>query len=232
MQTALPRRTAAEFVGTFFLVFVGCGSMAINAQTGGVVGHLGIGLSWGLIVMAMIYAIGESSGAHINPAVTIAFAAAKRFPKEEVPVYIIAQLIGGLGGAVVLRLLFPAVDDLGQTFPAGSHLQSAVLELLLTFILMFVILGVCSGAKEKGLLAGVAIGGVVGMEAIFAGPICRASMNPARSIAPALVSLNGAALASLWLYIVAPILGALLAVGVFRITHAPQSSGRDPGDDT
>jgi len=231
MPTPLPRRALAELVGTFFLVFAGCGSMAINAETGGAVGHIGIGLTWGLIVMTMIYAIGESSGAHINPAVTIAFAAAKRFPKEEVPVYIVAQLVGGLAAAVVLRLLFPGVDDLGQTFPRGSHLQSAVLELLLTFILMFVILGVCSGAKEKGLLAGVAIGGVVGMEAIFAGPICRASMNPARSIAPALVSMDGTALASLWFYIAAPIAGALLAVVVFRLTHAPQSSGRDPGAD-
>ncbi|MEM9416679.1 MAG: aquaporin [Planctomycetota bacterium] len=231
MQTPLPRRAAAELVGTFFLVFVGCGSMAINAHTGGVVGHLGIGLSWGLIVMAMIYAIGESSGAHINPAVTIAFAAAKRFPTKEVPAYIAAQLLGGLGGALTLLALFPGQQDLGQTFPAGSHLQSAVLELLLTLILMYVILGVCSGAKEKGLLAGVAIGGVVGMEAIFAGPICRASMNPARSIAPAIVSLDPAALKSLWLYIAAPILGALLAVGIFRITHAPGSSGRDPGKD-
>lgn len=229
MQTSLPRRGAAELVGTFFLVFAGCGSMAINAETGGVVGHLGIGLTWGLIVMTMIYAIGESSGAHINPAVTIAFAAAKRFPKQEVPVYIVAQLVGGIAGALTLLALFPGQDDLGQTFPRGSHLQAAVIELLLTFILMFVILGVCSGAKEKGILAGVAIGGVVGMEAIFAGPITRASMNPARSIAPALASMDAAALKSLWLYLVAPVLGALLAVGVFRITHAPQSSGRDPG---
>ena len=229
MQTPLHRRCVAELVGTFLLVFAGCGAMAINDVTGGVVSHVGVGLTWGLIVMAMVYAIGETSGAHINPAVTLAFAVAKRFPCAEVVPYIVSQVIGGIGGALVLAMLFDT-SDLGQTFPAGSHAQSAVLELILTFILMFVILGVCSGAKEKGLLAGVAIGGVVGMEAVFAGPICRASMNPARSIGPALISMDLKAIGSLWFYIASPVLGALLAVVVFRITHPTHAAGSDPAD--
>jgi aquaporin Z len=145
----------------------------------------------------------------LNPAVTIGFWAARRFPSQRVVPYVLSQLTGACIASLLLRLLFPTNPSLGATRPAGSPLQSFLLELLLTWILMLVILSVSTGSKEKGVMAGVAVGSVIGLEALFAGPICGASMNPARSFAPALVSLN---LHDLWIYVTAPILGALLAV--------------------
>ncbi|MGD9713821.1 MAG: MIP/aquaporin family protein [Thermomicrobiales bacterium] len=196
-------------MGTFALVFAGTGAIVVNDVSQGAISHAGIALTFGLVVMAMIYAIGDVSGAHINPAVTIAFWVAKRFDGREVVPYIVAQLLGAFAASGVLRVLFLEHDTLGATLPAGPWWQSFVFEVLLTFILMFVILNVSTGAKEKGIMAGAAIGGVVAFEAMFAGPICGASMNPARSIAPALMSSN---LQHMWLYVVAPVLGALLAV--------------------
>lgn len=199
----------AEALGTFALVFAGTGAIVINDVTQGTITHVGIALTFGLIVMAMIYSIGDVSGAHINPAVTIGFWAAKRFDARQVFPYILAQLIGALAASVVVRVLFLDHGTLGATLPAGPWWQSFILEVLLTFLLMFVILNVSTGAKEKGIMAGAAIGGVVALEAMFAGPICGASMNPARSLGPAVVSLN---LQHLWLYLTAPVIGALLAV--------------------
>lgn len=183
--------------------------MTINEVTGGVVTHVGIGLTWGLIVMAMIYAFGESSGAHFNPAVTIAFAYAKKFPWKEVPKYIIAQIMGAFLASFMLLFLFPDSEFLGSTIPKIDVWRAFVLELLLTFFLMVTIINVSTGSKEIGVVAGIAIGGVVLLEALFAGPITNASMNPARSLAPNIVSGN---IKGLWLYMTAPILGALLAV--------------------
>jgi aquaporin Z len=204
----------AELLGTYILVFVGAGAIVIDSVTGGV-SHLGIGLTFGLVVMAMIYTIGDISGAHINPAVTIAFAVAKRFPKSEVFPYISFQVIGAILASATLYFLFPGAVNMGQTLPLNDNwLQSFVLELILTFILMFVILNVSTGAKEKGITAALAIGGVVAFEATFAGPICGASMNPARSIGPALFSGD---LTHLWLYVVATTLGAILAVYSCRL---------------
>lgn len=205
------RRYAAELLGTYALVFAGTGAIVVNEQTGAL-GHFGVAATFGLIVLAMIYAFGDVSGAHLNPAVTIGFIAAKRFPAGQAVPYIIAQLGGALLASLTLRFLFPENQTLGATFPAGSDVQSFVLELLLTYFLMLVILQVAHGSKETGLMAGIAIGSVVGLEALFAGPICGASMNPARSIAPAVVSGE---LRSLWLYIAAPILGALAATGTW-----------------
>jgi aquaporin NIP len=199
----------AEVMGTFALVFAGTGAIVINQVTGGVVSHPGIALTFGLVVLAMIYTFGDISGAHLNPAVTTAFAVAGRLPWRIVPGYIGAQLIGGLAASGLLRLLFPTNALLGTTQPAGSQMQSFILEVVLTFLLMLVILSVSTGAKEKGITAGIAIGSVIGLEAMFAGPICGASMNPGRSIAPALISGH---LEALWLYIAGPVLGALLAV--------------------
>lgn len=203
------KKYVAESIGTFALVFAGTGAILVNDVSQGVISHAGIALTFGLVVMAMIYAIGDVSGAHINPAVTIAFWVAKRFDGRHVVPYIVAQLLGAFAASGVLRVLFLEHNTLGATLPAGPWWQSFVFEVLLTFILMFVILNVSTGAKEKGIMAGAAIGGVVAFEAMFAGPICGASMNPARSIAPAVVGGN---LEHMWLYVVAPVLGALLAV--------------------
>jgi aquaporin NIP len=203
------KKYTAEVIGTFALVFAGTGAIIINDLSGGAVSHVGIGLTFGLVVLAMIYAVGDVSGAHLNPAVTLGFFAARRLPGREVLPYIASQLLGALAASGLLRVLFLQHPTLGATSPAGPGWQSLILEIVLTAILMFVILSVSTGAKERGITAGIAVGAVIGLEALFAGPICGASMNPVRSIAPALVSGN---LADLWIYIVAPIAGALLAV--------------------
>jgi aquaporin NIP len=203
------KRVFAEFLGTFVLVFAGTGAIVVNEVTGGGIGHAGIALVFGLVVLAMIHAFGDVSGAHINPAVTIAFAAAGRFPWNEVPAYIAAQLAGAFAASGLLKYLFPASATLGATLPSGAVSQSFILEVVLTAILMLVILSVSTGAKEKGITAGIAIGAVVGLEAMFAGPICGASMNPARSLAPAVMSGH---FEHLWLYPVATVLGALIAI--------------------
>lgn len=202
-------RLLAEGLGTFCLVFAGTGAIVVDQVSGGAVTHVGISLTFGLVVMAMIYAFGDTSGAHLNPAVTAAFALARRFPTREVPGYIAAQAAGALAASLLLRVLFPTSEFLGATTPAGPSWQSFVLEVVLTFMLMLVILRVSSGPKEKGIMAGIAIGGVVGLEALFAGPICGASMNPARSLTPALISGH---IAALWIYLIAPFAGAALAV--------------------
>jgi aquaporin Z len=203
------KKLLAEFLGTFALIFAGTGAIVIDHASGGTIGHAGVALTFGLIVLAMIYTFGDVSGAHLNPAVTTAFAAAGRFPWRQVPGYLAAQLLGACAASSLLRGLFPVDATLGATLPAGAASQSFILEAVLTFLLMLVILSVSTGAKEKGMTAGIAIGGVVALEAMFAGPICGASMNPARSLAPALVSGN---LSHLWVYLTAPFLGALLAI--------------------
>lgn len=207
------RKYIAELIGTFALVFCGTGAIVINQESGGAVTHVGIAITFGLIVMSMIYALGNVSGAHINPAVSIAFTVAGKFPARKLTPYIMAQLIGALLASGTVKLLFPDNQYLGATIPAGNDMQSFVLEFLLTFFLMLVILNVAHGSKEQGMFAGLAIGGVVALEAMFAGPICGASMNPARSIGPAFVSMN---MESLWLYIAAPVAGACAAVPVYN----------------
>ena len=199
----------SEFIGTFAMIFCGTGAMTINEITGGDVTHVGIGITWGLIVMAMIYAFGEISGAHFNPAVSIAFAYAKKFSWKEVPKYIFFQVAGAFAASLLLMWLFPKSELLGATIPTVDVWRAFVLELILTFFLMVVIINVSTGSKEVGMMAGIAIGSVVLLEALFAGPITNASMNPARSLAPNIVSGN---IEGLWLYIFAPIIGALLAV--------------------
>lgn len=207
------KKLIAECFGTFCLVFAGTGAIVINDVSGGAISHVGIALTFGLVVLSMIYAVGDISGAHLNPAVTIGFFAANRFSGRLVLPYIASQVIGALAASLLLRGLFPSHASLGATLPAGSDAQSFILELVLTAILMFVILRVSSGARERGITAGIVVGSVIALEALFAGPVCGASMNPVRSFAPALVSGQ---LASLWLYLVAPTLGALLGVGLCR----------------
>lgn len=203
------KKHLAELLGTFTLVFAGTGAIIINDVSGGVIGHAGIALTFGLVVMAMIHTFGDVSGAHLNPAVTLGFAVAGRFAWKDVPGYVLAQIVGAVAASGVWRLLFPAHEKLGATLPSGTATQSSILEFILTAILMLVILRVSTGAKEKGITAGIAIGGVIALEAMFAGPICGASMNPARSLAPALVSGH---FEHLWIYLTATVLGALAAV--------------------
>jgi aquaporin Z len=207
------RKYAAEFFATFILVFAGTGAAVANDVSDGAVTHVGVGLTFGLVVMALIYGFGDISGAHINPAVTIGFWAARRFEGHMVLPYIVSQLAGAFAASATLKFLFPQHLLLGTTLPAGSWSQSFILEVILTWILMFVILGVSTGAKEKGIMAGAAIGAVIAFEALFAGPISGASMNPARSLAPAIVSGH---LQHVWVYVVAPIAGAVLAIFTCR----------------
>ena len=207
------KKSFAELFGTFTLVFAGTGAIVINDASHGAITHVGIALTFGLVVLAMIYTVGDISGAHLNPAVTLGFWAARRMPGREVPAYILSQILGALLASGLLRLLFPQNDLLGATMPAGSEMQSFALEAVLTFMLMLTILNVSTGAKEKGITAGIAVGAVIALEAMFAGPICGASMNPARSLAPALV---GGHLEHLWIYLVAPPLGAVAGMFACR----------------
>ena len=208
----MKRACFAEFLGTAALVFAGTGAIVINDTTHAIT-HVGVAMTFGLIVLAMIYTLGDISGAHLNPAVTFAFWRARRFEGAKVLPYVASQLGGALLASGLLRALFPAHATLGATLPAGSAAQSFILETVLTALLMFVILNVSTGAKEKGVTAGIAIGAVIMLEAMFAGPISGASMNPARSLGPALVSGQ---LRDVWLYLLAPVLGAWLAVGGCR----------------
>ena len=212
------RRLAAETLGTFALVFAGTGAIVVNDVSGGTVSHVGIALTFGLIVLAMVYAVGDVSGAHLNPAVTLGFFAARRFEGRWVVPYIASQCAGALLASLTLRLMFPGNATLGATLPAGDAMQSFVLEAVLTFLLMFVILSVSTGSKEKGVLAGVAVGSVIALEALFAGPISGASMNPARFLAPALVSLR---FDHLWVYLTGPVLGACAGVLACRCVQEP-----------
>ncbi|HNQ12916.1 MAG TPA: MIP family channel protein [Bacteroidia bacterium] len=203
------KKYIAELIGTYGLVFCGTGAIIINDLTGGTISHVGIALTFGLIVMAMIYAFGDISGAHINPAVTIAFWFSGRFPGRHVIPYIVSQLAGAMLASATLILLFPTHPNLGATLPADTALQSFILEIILTLFLMLVIINVSTGSKEMGIMAGIAIGATVLLEAMFAGPISGASMNPARSIAPALLSGQ---LDHFWIYLTAPVIGASLAI--------------------
>jgi aquaporin Z len=212
------RALGAELFGTFCLVFAGTGAVIVNDTHGGVVTHVGVALTFGLIVLAMIYTIGDISGCHLNPAVTVAFAVTRRFPWVQVGPYLVAQCVGALLASGSLRLMFPDHQTLGATLPAGTVVQSWVMEFVLTLMLTVVVLSVATGAEEKGLLAGVAVGAVIALEALFGGPVSGASMNPARSLAPAVVSGR---LDHLWVYLTAPVAGALAGVAVCRLIHPP-----------
>jgi aquaporin NIP len=207
------RKYIAELLGTFALVFCGTGAIIINEETKGSVTHVGIAITFGLIVMAMIYALGTISGAHLNPAVSIAFVMAQRFPLKQLLPYIISQVSGAVLASLMLKFLFPGNLLLGSTVPHGSAQQSFVLELILTFFLMLVIINVATGSKEQGMFAGLAIGATVLLEAMFAGPICGASMNPARSLAPAIISGH---ISDVWIYLVSTTTGAVAAIPVWK----------------
>jgi aquaporin NIP len=216
------KRLTGEFLGTFGLVFCGTGAIVINQESGGTITHLGIAITFGLIVMAMILSFGHISGAHINPAVTIALCVSRRFKWQHIMPYIFAQLGGALLASCILHYLFPVNELLGATMPRGSDMQSFVLEGILTFLLMIVIL--TSTQKKDHSLIGpaLAIGGTVGLEALFAGPICGASMNPARSLSPAVV---GGHYQSLWVYILGPLSGSLAGSFAFSILNKSHEPG-------
>jgi len=216
-------KSVAEMLGRFALVCAGTGAIIVNDVSGGAVTHVGIAITFGLVIMSMIYAFGDVSGAHFNPAVTIGFWLSRRLSGRLVAPYIAAQLVGAFIGSGSLLAMFGNRAALGATIPAGSAWQSFALEAVLTGILMLVILNVSTGPKEAGVMAGIAIGGVIGLEAMFAGPICGASMNPARSLAPALVSGEFRAL---WVYLIAPVLGATVAVPLWKLVRSGNNNGR------
>jgi aquaporin Z len=214
------RKYLSEFTGTFVLVFCGTGAIIVNQLSPGVITHPGISITFGLVVSVMIFALGDISGAHLNPAVTLAFTFFRKFPLGLLLPYLISQILGALLASVSLRMLFPENIMLGATLPAGSQMQSFVLECILTAILILVIFNVSTGEKEKGITAAIAIGSVVALEAMFAGPVSGASMNPARSLAPALVSGKTK---GLWIYLTAPILGALIGAFLHQLLHQKKS---------
>jgi aquaporin NIP len=214
------RKCAAEAVGTFALVFAGTGAIVVNHVSGGAVTHVGIALTFGLVVLAMIYAVGEVSGAHLNPSVTLGFFIAGRLRAGHVVPYVLSQLLGAFAASGLMRAMFGVTANLGATLPAGSATQSFVMETVLSALLMFVILCAAIGPKQQGLMAGIAIGATVGLEAMFAGPICGASMNPARSLAPAFVATQ---LRALWVYLTAPFLGAAVGVICWSVVRNPDA---------
>lgn len=208
----------AEIIGTFALVFCGTGAIIVNEHTNGSVGLIGIALAFGLIIMAMIYIFGNISGAHINPSVTLALTFGKSIPLGVAAFYICSQIVGALLASLLLKFLFPENVNLGMTSPSGGILQSLILEFVMTFFLMLTILGVTSN-KESASLSGLVIGLMVTGIIFIAGPISGGSFNPARSIGPAIVSGN---ISGLWIYLIAPTLGAILAVPTFNFLNASQ----------
>lgn len=221
-----PNHYVAELFGTFLLVLAGCGAIVVNDLYSGLLGHGGVSLSFGLVVMVVIYALGNISGAHLNPAVTLGFYAAGRFPLARVLPFVLSQCLGATLAAVLLKLAFAQHPSMGSTLPTVTILNAFVIEVLLSYILMLVILNVSTRYMEKGIMAGVAIGATVGLEALIGGPLTGASMNPARSLGPALVSNN---LNILWLYLIAPVVGTLLAAPTCKLIQGSECC-RSPKD--
>ncbi|XP_058739265.1 aquaporin NIP2-1-like [Vicia villosa] len=202
-----PRKVFAEVIGTYLLVFVGSGTAAMSAIDENNVSKLGASLAGGFIVTVMIYAIGHISGAHMNPAVSLAFATISHFPWKQVPFYIAAQLTGAISASYTLRALLEPSKQLGATSPSGSNIQALIIEIVTTFTMVFISTAVSTDSKAIGELAGVAVGSSVCIASIVAGPISGGSMNPARTLGPAFAS---ASYKGIWVYIVGPITGALL----------------------
>jgi aquaporin NIP len=222
----LARRALAEGLATFALVFASCGAIVVNAERGGSLGPVGNSLAAGLVIMAMIYATGHLSGAHFNPAVTIAFTAVRHFPLREAIVYIPAQLAGGLAGAVTLRLVWDGTPaNLGATLPSVGVGAALTYELILTAFLMFVIMAVATDSRAVGAAAAIAIGGTIGLNSLYGGGVTGASMNPARSFGPALVASEWT---DFWIYIVGPLSGALAGAVLYQLVRGETAHARPP----
>jgi MIP family channel proteins len=216
LTQSLVRSAVAEAIGTFALVFAGCGAIVVDAKTHQL-GHVGVAIAFGLVIMFGIYAVGHISGAHFNPAVTFAFALSRHFPWNRAGVYWLAQLVGAIVAAAVLRGSVGNHAHVGATLPSASQGQAFLWEVVMTFFLMFVIMSVATDTRAVGEAAAIAIGGTVGLDAMFGGPVTGASMNPARSIGPALVSGD---LHALWLYVVAPLVGASIGALAYQFVRA------------
>jgi MIP family channel proteins len=225
-QPSLLRRSGAELIGTYALVTAGCGAIVVNNLTGALT-HVGVALTFGLIIVVMVAATGHLSGAHLNPAVTAAFALTRHFPWREVPAYLAGQVVGAVAGSLTLLAIFGLAGNLGATIPAGSAVQSLLLEVLLTAVLMFVIMAVATDTRAVGGLAALAIGFTVGMDAMWGGPISGASMNPARSLGPALVA---GAWQDHWVYWVGPLVGAVLGALLYQLLRVPSSAAAAQSD--
>ena len=215
MQPALARALLAELIGTFALVFAGAGALMVDAKTQQL-GHVGVAITFGLVIMAMIYAVGHISGGHFNPAVSLAFALTRHFPWAHVAGYWMAQVAGALAAAILLRASLGDIAAVGSTLPSGTDGQAFLWEVLLTFFLMFVIMAVATDTRAVGESAAVAIGGTVALDAMFGGPISGASMNPARSLGPAFAALE---FSSLWVYLTAPLAGAALGAVTYQFVR-------------
>jgi aquaporin NIP len=228
MDARLARSLLAEVVGTFALVFAGCGAITVDAKTGAL-GHVGVAISFGLVIMVMIYAVGHISGAHFNPAVTLAFALSRHFPGARVPLYWAAQLAGALAAALILRASLGDVAHVGATLPSGSDAQSFLWEAVLSFFLMFVIMAVATDTRAVGEAAAIAVGATVGLDAMFGGPISGASMNPARSLGPAIAASD---FTSIWVYLTAPFLGAVIAAVTYQfLRDEPVGPAASPSEE-
>jgi MIP family channel proteins len=220
VDVQLARSLVAEVIGTFTLVFAGCGAIMVDAKTGAL-GHMGVAISFGLVIMIMIYAVGHVSGAHFNASVTLAFAVARHFPWTRVPLYWAAQLAGALAAAAVLRGSLGNIAHVGATLPSGSDGQAFLWEAVMTFFLMFVIMAVATDTRAVGEAAAIAIGGTIALDAMFGGPITGASMNPARSLGPGIISGD---LTSIWVYILAPAVGAVAGALAYQSVRGEHQS--------
>ncbi|HID07678.1 MAG TPA: MIP family channel protein [Armatimonadetes bacterium] len=231
-MSLISRKLIAEFIGTFALVFAGCGAIIVDLHSH-IVTHVGVALTFGLVIMTMIYAVGHISAAHFNPAVTIGFAIARRFPWRYVPHYILAECAGALVASILHWVIFGSVARkalFGATSPTGSYLTSFTLEIVLTFFLMFVIMAVATDKRCAPGVAGLAIGMTVGLCALFGGPISGASMNPARSLGPAIVAgIEG--LKVLWIYLIAPPIGAIIASLAYEFIRGGEEFAKGAPDD-
>jgi aquaporin NIP len=218
----LARALVAEAIGTFALVFAGCGAIMVDAKTGAL-GHVGVAISFGLVIMVMVYALGHVSGAHLNPAVTLSFVLSRHFPRRRILPYWSAQVAGALGAALVLRGSLGDLAHVGATYPSGSDAQAFLWEAVLSFFLMLVVMAVATDTRAVGEAAAIAIGGVVGLDALFGGPITGASMNPARSLGPGIAAGD---LHAIWIYILAPITGTAVAALTSTFLRAQPAPAR------